>query len=64
MMQVNVTNATRKDRLRWSNYIVPLKIEDGESTVPSFLHPVAQSLFICGKTLELMHLINPEVSKN
>jgi len=64
MIELNVNNGRRKDRLRWSNYIVPLSGEDMKSTVPLFLYSISQSLFICGKTLELLHLINPEVSSN
>ena len=63
MIQVNPDNGNRKDRLRWSNYIVPLSAEDRKSTVPSFLLSISQSLFVCGKTIELLHHINPDVSE-
>ena len=60
MVQVNADNGHRRDRQRWSNYILPA--QDAQTCVPSFLVEDSHLLFACGKTIELLQLICPEVS--
>ncbi|CAK8690464.1 unnamed protein product [Clavelina lepadiformis] len=59
MLRINAANGSRRDRQRWSNYIVASK-PDLVSCVPSFLSYVAEDMFICGKTIEFFQLVCPE----
>ncbi|XP_076804179.1 gamma-tubulin complex component 6-like [Clavelina lepadiformis] len=59
MLRINAANGSRRDRQRWSNYVVASK-PDLVSCVPSFLSYVAEDMFICGKTIEFFQLVCPE----
>nr|XP_039250538.1 gamma-tubulin complex component 6-like [Styela clava] len=61
MLNVNADfGGARRDRLRWLKYIEPVDTSDPGSCVPSFLAPLAEEIYTCGKTVSLMQFISPE----
>ena len=58
-LQINSNCFGRRDRLRWTNYVTSVN-DEIENCVPLFLQNVSKSLFVCGKTTELLKLINPD----
>uniref|UniRef100_H2Y949 Uncharacterized protein n=1 Tax=Ciona savignyi TaxID=51511 RepID=H2Y949_CIOSA len=60
MITINENNGNKRDRRRWKNYIVAKNPADIKSCVPLFLAPIAEKIFICGKSIELMHFICPQ----
>ncbi|XP_078488309.1 gamma-tubulin complex component 6 [Ciona intestinalis] len=60
MININDNNGSKRDRRRWKNYIVARNPNDIKSCVPLFLAPIAEKMFACGKSIELMQLISPQ----